>query len=139
MSDALPHRLLVIDDEMMIGAYIKGVARRESTPIEVRTVQVGAEGPAVAREFQPGLILLDVRLPGIDGFEIYAQLEADEATRDIPVVFTSRTRGGRVLNRTYGQTGAEIDLIGRGLLPAGDLDALKARLLLMLLLLLRNN
>ncbi len=58
----------------------------------------------------------------------------EEAAKTLPVVFASRTRGGRVLNRTYGQTGAEIDLISRGLLPAGDLDALKARLLLTLLI-----
>lgn len=58
----------------------------------------------------------------------------EEAVKTLPVVFASRTRGGRVLNRTYGQRGAEIDLIGRGLLPAGDLDALKARLLLTLLI-----
>lgn len=52
----------------------------------------------------------------------------------IPVVFASRTRGGRVLSRTYGQPGGEIDLLQRGLVPAGDFDALKARLLLMLLI-----
>lgn len=59
----------------------------------------------------------------------------ESAARRVPVVFASRTRGGRVLTRTYGQAGAEIDLIRRGLIPAGDLDALKARLLLALLIL----
>lgn len=57
-----------------------------------------------------------------------------EAAARIPVVFASRTRGGRVLRRTYGQPGAEIDLIARGCVPGGDLDALKARLTLILLL-----
>lgn len=57
-----------------------------------------------------------------------------DAAEQVPVVFASRTRGGRVLKRTYSQTGGEIDLTGRGLRGTGDLDALKARLLLMLLL-----
>ncbi len=57
-----------------------------------------------------------------------------KAASSVPVVFASRTRGGRVLHGTYGQAGAEIDLIRRKLVPAGDLDALKARLLLSLLL-----
>jgi L-asparaginase len=56
-----------------------------------------------------------------------------DAAQKVPVVFASRTRGGRVLSRTYGQTGAEIDLLRRGLWGAGDLDALKARLTLVLL------
>lgn len=56
------------------------------------------------------------------------------AAERVPVIFSSRTRGGRVLSRTYGQPGAEIDLARRGLRGAGDLDALKARLLLLLLL-----
>lgn len=52
----------------------------------------------------------------------------------VPVIFASRTRGGRVLSRTYGRPGSEIDLLRRGLWGAGDLDALKARLALLLLL-----
>ncbi|MBO6900045.1 MAG: asparaginase [Rhizobiaceae bacterium] len=58
----------------------------------------------------------------------------EAAARNVPVIFASRTRGGRVLSSTYGQPGAEIDLIRRGLTGAGDLDALKARLVLCLLL-----
>lgn len=52
----------------------------------------------------------------------------------VPVVLTSRTRSGAVLRETYGSPGAEIDLIRRGCTPAGLLPALKARLLLVLLL-----
>lgn len=58
----------------------------------------------------------------------------EAAARRVPVVFSSRTRGGRVLGRTYGQVGGEIDLLNRGLKGSGDLDALKARLVLMLAL-----
>lgn len=57
-----------------------------------------------------------------------------ELAESVPVVFSSRTRAGAVMTRTYGSPGAELDLIARGCVPSGLLTALKARILLSLLL-----
>lgn len=81
---------------------------------------------------------------GLDGLVVEAAGggHVSGATADVlgeiaeraPVVLASRTRAGAVLRETYGSPGAEIDLIRRGCTPAGLLPALKARLLLVLLL-----
>lgn len=60
--------------------------------------------------------------------EALAQLAAQ-----VPVVFASRTAGGETARATYAYPGSETDLLRRGLIGAGDLDPLKARVLLMLL------
>ncbi|OYO09760.1 L-asparaginase [Enemella evansiae] len=65
----------------------------------------------------------------IPASDVYAEL-----ARRVPVVLAGRTAAGPVLQRTYGYQGAEIDLIARGLLPAGWLAPLKARTLTQLLL-----
>ncbi len=95
-----------------------------------------AEPPRLlAAALQAGAAGLVVELSG-GGHSTSVWAEAlEDAARRIPVIFASRTRGGRVLTHTYGQVGAEIDLIRRGLIPAGDLDAIKARLLLAFLIL----
>lgn len=68
-------------------------------------VYVGETGPLgliMARDIRPDLILLDINLPGLDGFQVMAALSDDEATRTIPVVAVTanastrdRTRGGQ--------------------------------------------
>lgn len=52
-----------------------------------------------------------------------------EVAREVPVMFASRTGAGEVFQGTYGFEGSESDLLGAGLLPAGILDGLKARVL----------
>lgn len=51
--------------------------------------QDGEEGLRMAAEEAPDFIYLDIRLPGLDGFEVLERLRADEATTDIPVIILS--------------------------------------------------
>lgn len=73
IEDNAANRLLV---EMII-------ARRPG--ITLLTAENGAGGLAIACERQPGLILLDLSLPDMDGFEILARLKQDPRTASIPV------------------------------------------------------
>ena len=47
----------------------------------------GESGLSIARKAAPSLVLLDIMMPGIDGFEVCRRLKADPATEDIPVIY----------------------------------------------------
>ncbi len=53
---------------------------------EVIETETGEEGVRLAREQGPSLVLMDIRLPGIDGVEALRRLRAEGTTREIPVV-----------------------------------------------------
>ena len=53
---------------------------------EVIESETGEEGVRLARERRPSLVLMDIRLPGIDGVEALRRLRAEETTRGIPVM-----------------------------------------------------
>ena len=57
----------------------------------VRPAAAGEQALALARAERRQLVLLDVRLPGVDGVEVYQRLTADPRTRDIPVLFVTAT------------------------------------------------
>ncbi|MGE2737059.1 asparaginase [Mycolicibacterium vaccae] len=86
---------------------------------------------AVARSGYHGLVIEGMGGGHVSGVVARA---VGALARDIPVVYASRSRAGAVLERTYGSPGAELDLIDRGAVPAGELPALKARVLLTMLL-----
>ena len=78
-------RVLVIDDE----EDIREIAQ-DSLEImggyEVLTASSGTEGLTDARAQQPDVILLDMMMPGMDGFATFQRLQDDAATQDIPVI-----------------------------------------------------
>ena len=79
--------LLIIDDEPVNLNIASGYLQRNG--LEVLMASGGEEGIGIARERQPDLILLDVMMPGVDGFETCHRLKKDPTTQDIPILFLS--------------------------------------------------
>ena len=78
-------RVLVIDDERSIRLLCK--VNLVASGMEVLEAADGPTGLELARRERPDLVLLDVMMPGIDGWAVARELAADEQTREIPVVF----------------------------------------------------
>jgi two-component system, cell cycle response regulator DivK len=75
--------LLVEDDEMNRDMLSRRLLKRD---YEVVIAVDGEQGVAMARSESPDIILMDMSLPGIDGWTATRQVKADEATRAIPVI-----------------------------------------------------
>lgn len=89
-------RILYVDDEDDI-REVAAMSLELDPELEVRTCSSGTEAIAVASEWQPRLILLDVMMPGMDGPTTLGRLREQHETSDIPVVFiTARTQAQEV-------------------------------------------
>ena len=82
---ARPKRVLVADDDPDIVKVV--AANLEAEGITVETVGNGMEAQARALRMLPDLIILDIGMPGRDGFEVLKALRGHPDTKDIPVVF----------------------------------------------------
>jgi DNA-binding response OmpR family regulator len=85
LAGAGPLRVLVVDDEAPIRLLCR--VNLEAEGMEVLEAPDGLSGLEVARSERPDAILLDVMMPGPDGWTVAERLLEDEATRDIPIVF----------------------------------------------------
>lgn len=83
-------RILVVDDEPDIVALV--AFHLAKAGFRVATAATGTDALAAARQERPALIVLDLMLPGMSGFEVLEQLRADEATRDIAVLMLTARR-----------------------------------------------
>jgi DNA-binding response OmpR family regulator len=79
--------ILVVDDALETLKLL--VATLTAHGHEVRPANSGRQALEAIHSMPPELIVLDVKMPGIDGFELCRRLKAEEATRDIPVLFLS--------------------------------------------------
>jgi DNA-binding response OmpR family regulator len=78
-------RVLVIDDEAPIRLLCR--VNLEAEDMEVFEAGDGPTGLEQARSSSPDVILLDVMMPGLDGWAVAEELVNDDSTRDIPIVF----------------------------------------------------
>src|SRR5262245_50762327 len=79
-------KILVVEDDRSIQMVLELVLQRVAK-CEVSLASDGPEGLAKILKEKPDVILLDLMLPGMDGFEICQRAKTDESTRHIPIIF----------------------------------------------------
>lgn len=83
-------RVLVVDDQSIPRQAVAGIL--EEAGYEVAVADSGEAGIELARAAAPDVIVLDVYMPGLDGFEVVRELKRDSRTEAIPVVFLTAER-----------------------------------------------
>ncbi|KAA0971662.1 diguanylate cyclase [Aureimonas fodinaquatilis] len=78
--------ILIVDDEISNIEIMNAILEDD---YEICFATSGEQALEIARTIFPDLILLDILLPGIDGFEVCRQLKTDELMADVPVIFTT--------------------------------------------------
>ena len=92
------HRVLIVDDEPNIVLALQLLLRKEG--YDLRAVDDGEKAVAAVREFRPDLVLLDVMLPRMDGYEVCRHIRADDTLRDVFIIML--TAKGREIEREKG-------------------------------------
>jgi DNA-binding response OmpR family regulator len=82
--------ILIIEDDMDVADMLNAYFRIQG--YEVVVEYCGADGLQAAEDSRPDIIVLDIRLPDIDGFEVAKRLRGNRNTRDVPILFLTEKR-----------------------------------------------
>ena len=97
-------KILVVDDDELIHELI---AEALSGPYALSSAMCGEQALEICRAEKPELILVDVAMPGIDGYEVCRQIKSGDDTAEIPVMFISGHDGIEDRLRSYEAGGAD--------------------------------
>ena len=99
-------KILVIEDEKMVAELIQAKLEREG--FEVHAALDGFQGLEDVSRVKPDLIILDVLLPGIDGFHIYKKIKANPVISEIPILVMT---GRGAMRDTFEEAGVDTFLV----------------------------
>jgi len=97
--------ILCIEDEQEMIDLIRLILNRRG--FEVKGANGGKEGLEIIRAEHPDLVLLDLMMPDMDGWEVYQQMKADDSTKDIPVIIV--TAKAQSIDKVLGLHIAKVD------------------------------
>ena len=83
-------RLLIVEDDLDLSEMLNAYFRVQG--YEVSTASWGEEAVKISKEIDPDLIMLDIRLPDIDGYEVCRQIRTNRRTQNIPIIFLTEKR-----------------------------------------------
>jgi DNA-binding response OmpR family regulator len=83
----MPKKIVYVEDDFEMTYLIKLILERKG--YEIISTNDGMEGFEIIEREKPDLVLLDLMMPNIDGWDIYHQLKSNETTKQIPVIIIS--------------------------------------------------
>jgi DNA-binding response OmpR family regulator len=83
-------KILVVEDDLDVAEMLNAYFRVQG--YEVFTVNWGEDGVRACQTVNPDLVVLDIRLPDIDGYEVARRLRTDRRTQDVPIIFLTEKR-----------------------------------------------
>lgn len=89
MADA-KSKILIVEDDLDVAEMLNAYFRVQG--YEVFTVNWGEDGVRAAQTVLPDLLILDIRLPDIDGYEVARRVRTDRRTNEIPIIFLTEKR-----------------------------------------------
>jgi len=114
--------ILCVEDEPEMIDLIRLILGRRG--FDVKGATGGVEGLKMIRKESPDLILLDLMMPDMDGWEVYQQIKADEKTRGIPVIVV--TAKAQSIDKVLGLHIAKVDdYIAKPFSPQELLDSIE--------------
>jgi len=83
-------KILIVEDDLDVAEMLNAYFRVQG--YEVFTVNWGEDGVRAAQTVLPDLVILDIRLPDIDGYEVARRVRSDRRTNEIPIIFLTEKR-----------------------------------------------
>lgn len=97
-------RIMIVEDDPDLSELLQNFFTVQG--YEVLSAAWGEEGVRLTREYAPDLVMLDIRLPDIDGYEVCRRIRTNRRTQDIPVIFLTEKR-----DRVDKLTGLELGVV----------------------------
>lgn len=115
-------KVLVVDDSPTERYVLVDILKKHG--FEADTAENGEEGIAKAKAGHPDLILMDVVMPGVNGFQVTRTLSRDADTKDIPVIMC--TSKGQETDRVWGMRQGAVAYLVKPIAAADLLDKIKS-------------
>ena len=121
MEDVHSKRILCIEDDVDMLDLFRVLLTRHG--YSVKGVTKGQEGLDIIRREKPDLVILDIMMPVMDGWQVYQEMKDDETTRNIPTIVV--TAKSQLIDKVLGLEIAKVDdYIGKPFSPQELLDSI---------------
>ncbi len=102
-SDTSTATILVVDDDKTITSLIRTILEKDGHTVIV--ANRGEDGLRLAKEKKPDLVIVDIGMPDIDGYQVSSTLKSEAELRDIPILFLSGRDPGEDRGRSFASGG----------------------------------